>query len=515
MAEKTVDNPLREGLRIQSTVEPCTVVLFGASGDLTKRKLIPALFSLWQKQLLSPGFSVIGYARTKMSHDEFRAAMRDAVLEFAETEFNQAAWDSFAEGLFYVAGAAQDDAAFQSLGQLLERIRVERGTAGNRIYYLSTPPSLYDPIIEQIGKFKMAKPAQGLSRIVLEKPFGRDLETALALNGKLEALFDEDQIYRVDHFLGKDTVQNIMVFRFSNGIFEPVWNRRYVDHVQITAAESIGVGSRAGYYEEAGALRDMIQNHILQLLALVGMDPPVSLEANAVRDEKVRVMRAIRPISHDQVEQCTVRGQYGPGVVDGKPAPGYRQEPGVNPESATETYASVKFVIDNWRWEGVPFYVRSGKRMPKREAEIAIEFKRVPHLLFGRSSETSIEPNQLVLRIQPDEGITLRLNAKVPDPRGIPETRIREVNMDFLYGSAFATNFPESYERILRDAMLGDSTLFARRDMVEIGWSLMQPIMDVWASKKPEDFPNYEAGSWGPDAADKLLERDGRRWRRP
>jgi glucose-6-phosphate 1-dehydrogenase len=516
MLEQKNENPLRDQLRMQPALLPCSVVLFGASGDLTKRKLIPALLSLWQKQLLAPGFSVIGNARTEMSHDEFREAMKNAVREFApETEFNDSAWQSFASGLFYVPGATQDDATFTNLRDLLEKLDRERHTEGNRIYYLSTPPSLYDSIIDQIGHFKMAKPPQGFSRIVIEKPFGRDLTSAHELNKRLEALFDEEQIYRVDHFLGKDTVQNIVMFRFSNGIFEPIWNRRYVDHVQITAAESIGVGSRAGYYEEAGALRDMIQNHMLQLLALVAMDPPVSLGAKDVRDEKVRVMRAVRQLEVDEVKDFTVRGQYGPGVVEGHQVPGYRQEKGVDPNSATETYAAVKFFVDNWRWADVPFYVRSGKRLPKREAEIAIQFRKAPHLLFGRSAADQIEPNQLVLRIQPDEGITLRFNSKVPDPRGLPETRIREVNMDFLYGSAFATNFPEAYERILRDAMLGDQTLFARRDMVEIGWTLVDPILKAWAGERPKGFPNYESGSWGPEAADLLLENDGRQWRRP
>jgi glucose-6-phosphate 1-dehydrogenase len=348
MAEQNNENPLRDQLRMQPAVEPCAVVLFGASGDLAKRKLIPALFSLWQKHLLAPGFCVIGYTRTPMSDDQFRDVMRSAVLEFApDTEFNESAWQSFASGLFYIAGAAQDNDAFTKLGQLLDKLEQERHIGGNRLYYLSTPPSLYDPIIDQIGRFKMAKPERGWARIVLEKPFGRDLKSAQELNGKLGALFHEDQIYRVDHFLGKDTVQNIMMFRFSNGIFEPLWNRRYVDHVQITAAESIGVGSRAGYYEEAGTLRDMIQNHMLQLLALVAMDPPVSLEANAVRDEKVRVMKCIRPIEGPEVNQAAVRGQYGPGVVDGQQVAGYREEKGVNPHSPIETYAAVRFSIDN------------------------------------------------------------------------------------------------------------------------------------------------------------------------
>src|SRR5580704_7020137 len=392
MAEQNNENPLRDQLRMQPAVEPCAVVLFGASGDLAKRKLIPALFSLWQKHLLAPGFCVIGYTRTPMSDDQFRDVMRSAVLEFApDTEFNESAWQSFASGLFYIAGAAQDNDAFTKLGQLLDKLEQERHIGGNRLYYLSTPPSLYDPIIDQIGRFKMAKPERGWARIVLEKPFGRDLKSAQELNGKLGALFHEDQIYRVDHFLGKDTVQNIMMFRFSNGIFEPLWNRRYVDHVQITAAESIGVGSRAGYYEEAGTLRDMIQNHMLQLLALVAMDPPVSLEANAVRDEKVRVMKCIRPIEGPEVNQAAVRGQYGPGVVDGQQVAGYREEKGVNPHSPIETYAAVRFSIDNWRWADVPFYVRSGKRLPKREAEIAIQFKRAPYSLFGKSAANQIE----------------------------------------------------------------------------------------------------------------------------
>jgi glucose-6-phosphate 1-dehydrogenase len=509
------DNPLLGGIRIQRTAEPCSVFLFGASGDLARRKLVPALFSLWQKNLLPPGFSVIGNARTELSDDAFRDVMRKALSEFdAEQPISESAWQSFAQGLFYVAGATQDDGTFQRLESVLKKIEAERHTGGNRIYYLSTPPSLYDPIIDQLAKFKLNKHETGWVRIVIEKPFGRDLESARALNKKLTGLFEEDAIFRVDHYLGKDTVQNIMVLRFANGIFEPIWNRRYVDYVQITAAESIGVESRAGYYEESGALRDMIQNHMLQLLAMVAMDPPVSLEANAVRNEKVRVMRAIRPINESEVNDRAMRGQYGPGIVNGKTVVGYRQEPGVNPESATETYASVKFEIDNWRWSDVPFYVRSGKRLPKRVSEIAIKFKRVPHLLFGRSATTEIEQNELVLRIQPDEGVTLRFNAKVPDPRGIPETRIREVNMDFLYGSSFATGFPEAYERLLMDAMLGDETLFARGDMVEVGWQLVQPILNVWGSQKPE-FPNYEAGSWGPESADELLARDGHQWRRP
>lgn len=513
---EVTSNPLRYGVRdVQRMPEPCTVVLFGASGDLAKRKLVPALYALWGRQLLPQGFSVVGFSRSAMSDDEYRAAMRRAVEEFGETiEVHEAEWESFAKGLFYNPGAAGDSAAFEKLTHLLEKLDAERGTGGNRLYYLSTPPSLYEPILDQISRFGLHTSEKGWRRVVLEKPFGRDLASARALNAKLALNFDEDRIFRVDHFLGKETVQNIMVFRFANGIFEPVWNHRYIDHIQITAAESAGIGTRAGYYEEAGALRDMIQNHVLQVMALVAMDPPVSLESDDVRDEKVRVMRAIRPIAHQEVNEVAVRGQYGPGFIGGREVPGYRQESGVNPESAVETYAAIRLVVDNWRWAGVNFYLRSGKRLPKRVAEVAIQFKRVPHLLFGSLAANRIEPNQLILRIQPDEGITLRFGAKMPDVKGGSGTRIRQVNMDFQYGAAFSVQSPEAYERLLHDAMLGDSTLFARRDMVENAWELLQPILDIWAGDRP-DFHSYESGSWGPEAADHLIERDGYRWRRP
>ncbi len=515
-AYNKLKNPLREGMRIQRAAEPCAMVLFGASGDLARRKLIPALFNLWLQQLLPPGFTLLGTSRTEMGTDEFRRIMRDAISEFEpDLKFDEQMWQAFAEGLFYAAADAAKASDFKTLFSELQRIERERGTEGNRLYYLSIPPSLFDAIADQIKEFNLTKREKGWDRIVLEKPFGRDLDSAIELNDKLGEIFREDQVFRIDHFLGKETVQNLLVFRFSNGLFEPVWNRRYVDHVQITAAEQIGVGSRAGFYEEAGALRDMIQNHCIQLLSLVAMDPPVSFEAEDVRNEKVRLMHAIRPFTHEEVNEAAVRGQYGPGTVNGERVAGYREEEGVDPESATETYAAVKFAIDNWRWADVPFYIRSGKRLAKRVTEIAIRFKRVPHLLFGRTPENQIEPNQLILRIQPDEGITLRFGAKVPDLEESEEMKIRQVNMTFEYDTTFASELPEAYERLLRDAMLGDARRFARRDMVETAWAIVQPILDVWGDERPEDFPNYDAGTWGPEAADKLIEKDGCRWRRP
>ena len=510
------ENPLRLGIRVRETAEPCVVVLFGASGDLTRRKLVPAIFRLWQKNLLSPSFALIGFSRSKMDTDQFRDAMRKAIIESGETDsITDTAWESFSSCLYYEAGEARDDSFFKNLLDRVHSVDREKNCGGSVLYYLSTPPSLFEEIIEQLGKFKLAAPEHGWARVVIEKPFGRDLESAMELNRKLSETFLESQIYRIDHFLGKETVQNILVFRFANGIFEPIWNRRYIDHIQITSAEELGVGARAGYYEESGALRDMIQNHMLQLLSLVAMDPPVSLEPDDVRDEKVRVAKAIRPFDKSEVMKAAVHGQYTRGIIGGNDAPGYIEERGVNPKSTTETYAAVKFIIDNWRWAGVPFYVRSGKRLPKRVTEVAIQFKSAPQNLFGRSPESLIEANQLILRIQPDEGITLRFGAKLPDIKGHTATRIRQVNMDFLYGTAFAQQPPEAYERLLYDAMIGDSTLFARRDMVEIAWSLVDPILDAWKESKPEDMPGYEAGSWGPAEADKLIAECGERWRRP
>jgi len=512
MDSTTNDNPLREGLRLERTAEPCTVIIFGASGDLTKRKLVPALYRLSQEKLLPAEFAVVGFSRSAMSHDDFRSKMKDGVITFSEAKrVDEEVWRSFAQGIFYVPGDINNPDAYRRLSELLDQIDRERGTAGNRVFYLSTAPEHYSEAIKQLGAANLARPQnKGWTRIIIEKPFGTDLATAKQLNEEVGTVFDEEQVYRIDHYLGKETVQNLMVFRFANGIFEPIWNRQYIDHVQITNAEAIGVEGRGGYYEGAGVLRDMIQNHVFQVLSLVAMEPPISLSANAVRDEKIKAMHAVRNIPLDRVDEFAVRGQYGPGSVGGKSVPGYRQESGVNPESRTETFAVLKLYFDNWRWAGVPFYIRSAKRMPKRVTEIAIQFKEVPHLLFSHLPSQQLEPNVLVVRIQPDEGITLRIGAKIPGQT----TRIRWVNMDFRYGASFGVASPEAYERLLLDCVLGDSTLYARRDMTERGWEIVMPILESWQQTRAA-FPNYEAGTWGPQAADDFIEKDGRRWRRP
>jgi glucose-6-phosphate 1-dehydrogenase len=509
----TDKNPLREGVRLERTAEPCTVIIFGASGDLTKRKLVPALYRLTQERLLPAEFAIVGFARSQMSHDEFRNRMKDAVATFSESRHvDDAVWDSFARGIFYVAGDVNSPEAYRRIKQLLDQIDHERGTAGNRVFYLSTSPTLYAEAIQQLGAAGLAQPKdKGWTRIIIEKPFGHDLASARELNGEVAKVFDEDQVYRIDHYLGKETVQNLLVFRFANGIFEPIWNRRYVDHVQITNAEAIGVEGRGGYYDTAGVLRDMIQNHVFQVLSLVAMEPPVSLSANAVRDEKIKAMQAVRAITPEGVAESVVRGQYAAGSVAGKPVPGYREEKDVNPNSQTDTFAALKLYFDNWRWADVPFYIRSGKRMPKRVTEIAIHFRQAPLQLFkSAAGGQELEPNVLVVRIQPDEGITLRIGAKVPGQ----VTRIRWVNMDFRYGASFGVSSPEAYERLLLDCVLGDSTLYARRDMTERGWEIVMPVLEAWAESKHE-IPKYEAGTWGPEEANLLIARDGRKWRRP
>jgi len=515
MEATTVVNPLREGLRLERTPEPCTMVIFGASGDLTRRKLLPALYNLSLDGLLPGSFAVVGFARSEMTDEQFRQQAREAVLQFSRRPVDPGLWDSFARGLFYASAGSLNLEDFQRLAELVARLDRERNTGGNRVFYLSVPPSAYSDIVQQLGTSGLA--AQGVdgsgwARIIIEKPFGRDLETARALNHEVAQVFPEEQVYRIDHFLGKETVQNILVFRFANGIFEPIWNRRYIDHVQITAAESLGVEGRAGYYEEAGALRDMVQNHMLQVLSLVAMEPPIAFEARAVRDEKVKVLRAIRPLRGEDVARNTARGQYGPGWVNGREVPGYRQEPNVDPASTAETYAALKLYVDNWRWAEVPFYLRTGKRLPKQTTEVAIHFKRAPLLLFRDMADpASLESNVLAIRIQPNEGITLKFHAKVP---GI-SVRIRSVNMDFLYGASFAVQPPTAYETLLLDCLEGDSTLFARRDEIEAAWSLVTGVLDGWRELPPPAFPNYEAGSWGPQEAQKLMAGDGRRWRRP
>jgi glucose-6-phosphate 1-dehydrogenase len=491
--------------------EPCVVVIFGASGDLTKRKLVPALYRLTQEKLLPAEFAIVGFSRTPKSHDQFRADMRKAVETYsASASVDEEVWHSFAQGIFYTAGDINDPAAYKRMSELLEQIDRERGTAGNRVFYLSVAPDLYGEAISQLGEAGLARPGDGSwARIIIEKPFGSDLESAIKLNQQAASVFDEEQIYRIDHYLGKETVQNLLVFRFANGIFEPVWNRRYIDHVQMTNAESIGVEGRGAYYDSAGVVRDMIQNHVFQVLSLVAMEPPVNLSANSVRDEKIKAMQAVRLIPRKKVEEFVVRGQYTRGSVAGKEVPGYLEEKGVAPQSKTETYTAMKLYFDNWRWAEVPFYIRSGKRLPKRVTEIAIQFRQAPLQLFGNVPGQQLEPNVLIIRIQPDEGITLRIAAKVPGQA----MRIRWVNMDFRYGASFGVSPPEAYERLLLDCILGDSTLYARRDMTERGWEVVMPVLEAWQRSKG-DVAKYEAGTWGPEEADRLIEKDGRRWRR-
>ncbi|HEV7744467.1 MAG TPA: glucose-6-phosphate dehydrogenase [Pyrinomonadaceae bacterium] len=518
------ENPLRAGMRLEPTAPPSIIVIFGASGDLTRRKLLPALYRLAQQRLVPSEFAILGTARQPNTDEEFRAAMKAAVAEFgADESLDESAWESFAKRIFYLAGDFSDVELYGKLKGKLEEIDKEYDTEGNRLFYLATAPEFFGLIAKQLGdagiarqprqtrattKAKVSTAKKSWTRIIVEKPFGHDLESARALNKTLASVFDESQIYRIDHYLGKETVQNLLVFRFANSIFEPLWNRQYIDHIQITNSETIGVEGRGGYYEKAGALRDMIQNHVFQVTSLIAMEPPASLSANGVRDEKIKAMQSVRPFPAKQIEELTVRGQYGPGTVLGDTVPGYREEPGVDPNSSTETFAALKLYFDNWRWSGVPFYIRSGKRLQKRLTEIAIHFKEVPHRLFD-DSDSSLQPNVLVIRIQPNEGISLRFGAKLPGQA----LRIRSVNMDFRYGSSFGVQAPEAYERLLLDCMLGDSTLYARRDMVERGWEIVTPILEAW-QKPATDFPDYEAGSWGPQAAYELIERDGRDWRK-
>jgi glucose-6-phosphate 1-dehydrogenase len=491
--------------------DPCIVVIFGASGDLTKRKLLPALYHLEQSGFLPENFAVLGVARRPLE-DSFAADMKDGVLKGGGVKEDEPKLTPFIDRVHYYSMNFDDEAGYQGLKAKLAEMDTKFGTQGNRLFYLAVAPEYFSDIVKFLGKQEMNRPTEGAEhwiRTVIEKPFGHDLASARALNDEVNKVFDEDQIFRIDHYLGKETVQNILVFRFANGIFEHVWNRNYIDHVEITAAESIGIEGRGPFYEQAGALRDVVQNHVMELLSFVAMEPPVSFDADAVRGEKVKVWRAIQPIFPGD----TVRGQYGPGTVDGKPAIGYRQEDRVSPRSQTETYAALRLEIENWRWAGVPFYIRAGKRMAKRVTEITIQFKQPPLLLFkgheGKGAE-GIKPNVISMRIQPDEGIALRFAAKVPGPN----MSMSSVNMNFSYAEAFGASSANGYERLLLDAMLGDGTLFAHRDGVEATWSLMTPLLEAWAKTPVKDFPNYPAGTWGPLAADAMMESDGRKWRK-
>lgn len=507
-------NPLAESTRIERLPDPCLMVIFGASGDLTKRKLMPAIFDLARQGLLPSGFTIVGVARTPMSSDSFREYMHKAVTEFGRLQESESVlWESFARGLYYLSADPSIPDEFLRLKRDLVAISNERRGSENYLFYLSTPPNLYEPIVRGLAHAGLNRPSQPNTwiRIIIEKPFGVDLASSRKLNDQVLSVFDESQVYRIDHYLGKETVQNLLVFRFANGIFEPIWNRNYIDHIQITAAETVGVENRGGYYEGAGALRDMIQNHMLQLLALTAMEPPVLFDAKQVRDEKHKVFQAVRQITPGEVHQFTVRGQYAAGSVGGKSVPAYRSESGVSPTSTTETYVALKFHIDNWRWADVPFYVRTGKRLPKRVTEIAVQFKKTPHHLFAQLSTDTLDQNNIVIRVQPDEGISLKFNSKIPGS----SMRMRPVTMDFRYGSSFGGRLADAYTRLILDCMLGDATLYARGDSVDIAWQLITPIHEGWVSNKASKVHEYAAGTWGPKEADELLARDGRRWRLP
>jgi glucose-6-phosphate 1-dehydrogenase len=514
-APALIENPLRAGLRLEQIPQPACIVIFGATGDLTHRRVIPALYNLHRAGLLPAQTAILGVARRDWGEDGFRERMRAATEEFSRIPPEGALWEEFASALFYEDFDFTEPSGYERLRQRIHDIDAERHTLHNRLYYLATQPSLYTAIVKQLGRVRLdeeGEDGEGWARIVVEKPFGHDLDSATALNRELLGVFEEHQIYRIDHYLGKETVRNLMVFRFGNGIFEPLWNRRYVDHVQITVAEEFGVENRGAFYEEAGASRDILQNHLLQLLSLVAMEPPIAFEANALRDEKLRVLRSVDGLSGEKIDHNVVRGQYGAGWVEGSPAVGYRQEREVSPRSLTETFVALRLEIQNWRWAGVPFYLRTGKRLPKRDTEIAVEFNRPPLSLFRRSAQAP-EANLLVLRIQPDEGIMLRFASKVP---GL-EFNVRSVHMDFSYGSAFTVEAPEAYETLLLDVLHGDASLFTRADEVEAAWSIVTPINERWKqmdTRHRPQFPNYDAGTWGPPEADHLIERDGRRWRR-
>ena len=511
MAEVGVHNPLTSGLARTLIPQPSTLVIFGGTGDLSTRKLIPAVYNLMLDGVLPANYAVVGFARHENDDAAFRALARQGIERFSRRPLDEARFAEYAQHLFYVSGNFDDPASYDELRRRLEKIESELGIPGNRVFYLSIPPSIITTCVRRLREHGFVSDAEDgpISRVIVEKPIGRDLESARAINTALADSFDESQTFRIDHYLGKETVQNILVLRFANSILEPLWNSKFIDHVQLTVAEEEGVGTRAGYYEEAGALRDMVQNHILQVFSMITMEPPWSLDPETVRDAKLEVLRCLRPIRGADVEKNVVRAQYGQGFHHGEAVPNYRREDNVKRDSTTETYVAFKCYIDNWRWAGVPFYLRTGKRLPKRASEAAVYFKHVPQILFNTDADAPLDANVLTIRIQPDEGFSLRLSSKLPGPK----VRIYPVKMDFHYGATFGDSSPEAYERLILDVMAGDATLFMRRDAVEESWKWVGGILDAWESSRTRFLPEYEAGTWGPLEADRLLETEGRKWR--
>ena len=506
-------HPLEEAGVSSRFIDPCILVIFGATGDLTARKLLPAIYNLAREGAFPSQFAVVGFARRDKSHEQFRQEMKEAINQFSRVKpVDETIWKNFEQQIFYHRSEFDDQQGYESLNTFLKELDGRIGTKGNRVFYLSTQPRFFTTICEKLHAAELIYDEKSIhdkwSRIIIEKPFGHDLKSAHSLQRELLQFLSEDQIYRIDHYLGKETVQNLMVFRFANSLFESQWNNRYIDHVQITVSEEIGIGRRGAFFEEAGLLRDIVQNHMMQLLSLVCMEPPVSLSANSIRDEKVKVLQALRPFTQEDFKTSIIRGQYGQGFVGGEPVKGYREEDNVNPKSNVETFVALRLFIDNWRWHGVPFYMRAGKRLPKRATEIAIQFKHPPGVLF-QEHEKQHEPNVLAIRIQPDEGTALKINCKVPGPA----SPIQPVKMDFRYGSYFGMSPPEAYERLILDCMIGDSTLFAREDEVFNSWHLLDPVLTEWSQTEADCFPNYQAGTWGPQAADDMIARDGRKWR--
>jgi len=507
---QTETQPATARPRVGRVADPCAMVIFGVSGDLTRRKLFPALYNLASQQLLSREFAIIGVGRTPMTTEDARKKYSEDFKQFITGTLDADLWDWFVRHLHYVAGDFNDPATYDKLKETLAKVDKDHDTHGNFFFYLATAPNYFGCVVERLAQHGlMTEDESHWRRVIIEKPFGHDLDSAKALNQQILKVATERQIYRIDHYLGKETVQNILALRFANGIFEPIWNRRYIDHVQISVAETVGVESRGGYYDGAGALRDMVPNHIMQLISLSAMEPPISFEANAVRDEQAKILHAIQPFTSEDVLSKTVRGQYGAGTMNNQRVPAYRSEEGVPPDSRTETFVAMKLLIDNWRWAGVPFYLRTGKRLPGRNTHVVIQFRRAPFILFRETQVEDLMPNQLVLHIQPEEGISLRFAAKKPGPA----MQLGEVDMDFEYSDYFGQSSNTGYERLLHDCMIGDATLFQRADMVEAGWSIVNPVLDVWKALPPRNFPNYPSGCWGPKESDELLEREGRRWR--